>query len=94
VEETSLHFLPHPPRAFSAPFLPSHDNPKQNNTHAYSLSLSLSLSLTHTHTQEFPALRRQALIALIATCPERVAPLLAALAFDPQLSFGMRLEVR
>jgi hypothetical protein len=46
------------------------------------------------HTQEFPARRRAALVALIATVPERVAPLLAALAFDAQLSFGMRLEVR
>lgn len=44
--------------------------------------------------QEFGPLRREALVALIATCPERVAPLLAALAFDPQLSFGTRLEVR
>lgn len=33
-------------------------------------------------------------MALISTAPERVAPLLAALAFDAQLSFGMRLEVR
>lgn len=33
-------------------------------------------------------------MALISTVPERVAPLLAALAFDAQLSFGMRLEVR
>lgn len=47
-----------------------------------------------TQTQEFPSLRRRALVALIATAPERVAPLLAALAFDAQLSFGMRLEVR
>lgn len=44
-------------------------------------------------TQEFAPLRRGALVALIATAPERVAPLLAALAFDRQLSFGMRLQV-
>ena len=38
-------------------------------------------------------MRQGALVALVATAPERVAPMLAQLAFDATLAYGARLEV-
>ena len=43
--------------------------------------------------EDFVGMRTRALVALISTVPERVAPMLAVLAYDTNMAFGTRLEV-